>query len=392
MKLKILAIVLLAVVGIGAAFVAIGGLPASAATTSQYLTSAAATGDVVDDVAATGTVAAGASYGVAFGAADHLAGTAAAGSGTWTVKTVEVAVGASVKTGDVLATADTADLKRQLADATLSYDSAKLQLKIARKTLANATTTDTTRQARLSVYSAKNQVSSARKTVDDLKQQIGYATLTSPIDGTVTAVNIDPGLVAPSGDAIIIDSAALEVTADVVESDLASMTIGQTAQISISAVDAQVTGTVTSIAPTTTGSTTGGVVSYPVTVSLDDAPATVRVGMTADITITIDSATNVLTVPSTALRGRAGSYTVLVLDADGAPTSQSVEVGLIASDLAEITSGLTDGQEVVTGVANAQTGTSSNSGGFGGGGFGGGGAFPAGGFGGGNGNRIRVGN
>ncbi len=388
MKRKILAIVVLGVIGVGAAFVAVGGLPASAATTSQYRTSAAATGDVVDDVAATGTVAANASYGVAFGVPAHLAGAASTGTGTWTVKTVDVSVGDSVKQGDPLATADTADLKRQLADANLSYDSAKLQLKTARRTLADASTTDARRQAKIGVYGARSQLSSQRSAVDDLKEQIRYATLTAPVDGTVTSVAIDEGLTAPSGDAMVIDTSALEVTADVVESDLASMAAGQTATISISAVDADVTGTVTSIAPTTTGSTTGGVVSYPVTVSLDDAPTTVRAGMTADITITIDSATNVLTVPSTALRGQNGVYTVLILGLDGQPTSQGVEVGLIASDLAEVKSGLTEGQEVVTGVANAQTGTATTDG-FGGGGLGGG-AFPAGGFGGGGNGRFRV--
>ena len=71
------------------------------------------------------------------------------------------------------------------------------------------------------------------------------------------------------------------------------------------------TGTVTAIAPTAAGDTTGGVVSYAVTVSLENVPATVRAGMTADVTITIDSATNVLTVPAAALRGTAGNYSVL---------------------------------------------------------------------------------
>ena len=56
MKLKILAIVALAVVGVGAAFVALGGgLPTTAASTTKYLTSAATTGDVTDEVAATGS-------------------------------------------------------------------------------------------------------------------------------------------------------------------------------------------------------------------------------------------------------------------------------------------------------------------------------------------------
>ena len=103
--------------------------------------------------------------------------------------------------------------------------------------------------------------------------------------------------------------------------------------------------------------------------------------------ITVANASNVLTVPASALRGTAGNYSVLILGADGTPTAQAVEVGLVTNTTAEIKSGLTEGQEVVTGVANAQTGNPSvTNGGFGGGGI----AIPGGGFGGGN--RQRFGN
>jgi macrolide-specific efflux system membrane fusion protein len=386
MKLKILAIVALAAIGVGAAFVAMGGLPASAASTTQYLTGAATTGDVADEVAATGTVATSASYGVAFGTAAHLAGAdAPAGSTTWTVTDLKVAVGDTVKKGDVLATADTIDLKRQLATAMTAVDTAKIQLRLAKASLSDANDADVTaqvRQAKIAVNNATSQLADATATRNDLKTQIKLATLTAPIDGIVTAVNVVNGLEAPSGDAIVIDATTFQITADVVESDLASMKVGQTAAIAISAVDAQVTGKVTAIAPTAAGDTTGGVVSYAVTVSLENVPATVRAGMTADVTITIDSATNVLMVPATALRGTAGNYSVLILGADGTPTAQPVEVGLVTNTLAEIKGGLAEGQEVVTGVNTPQTGTATN----GGGGFGGfGGAVPIGG--GGNGRR-----
>ena len=131
MKLKILAIVALAVVGVGAAFVAVGGLPASAASTTQYLTGAATTGDVTDDVAATGTVATSASYGLAFGAPAHLASAdaATAGSTTWTVTDLKVKVGDTVKKGARPRDRRHADLKRQLADANTAVDTAKIQLR-----------------------------------------------------------------------------------------------------------------------------------------------------------------------------------------------------------------------------------------------------------------------
>jgi macrolide-specific efflux system membrane fusion protein len=393
MKLKILAIVALAVVGIGAVVVAAGGLPSSSAASTRYLTGTVQTGDVTDQVAATGTVATSASYGLAFGSPAHLASDTAAaanGSTTWTVTEVKPKIGDAVKKGEVLAQADTTDLKRQLADANTAIDTAKISLRAAKTTLSDANTANVTaqiRQATIGVNNAETQLSSARKTHDDLVKQIKLATLTAPIDGIVTAVNVVAGLDAPSGDAIVIDATTFQITADVVESDLASMAVGQTAAVTIAAIDSDVTGKVTTIAPTAVGSTSGSVVSYAVTVSLTDVPATVRAGMTANVTITIDSATNVLTVPAAALRGTSGDYTVLVMGADGTPTAQPVEVGLVTNTTAEIKSGLTDGQSVVTGVATTQTGTPTVTGGFGGGGLG----IPGGGFQGG-GNRRGTGN
>ena len=81
------------------------------------------------------------------------------------------------------------------------------------------------------------------------------------------------------------------------------------------------------------------------------------------------SATNVMTIPAAALRGTTGNYTVLILAADGTPTAQPVQVGLVTNTTAEIKSGLAVGQQVVTGVNTPQTGATTTNGG---GGFGGG--------------------
>ena len=375
MKLKILAIVALGVVGIGAAFLALGGLPASTATTTQYLTGTVATGDVTNDVAATGTMAAAASYGMSFGSPAHLAGTAAAGgSTTWSVTDVKVKAGDAVNKDQVLAIAETTDLKRQLTNATTAVDTAKIELRLAKASLSDAEDADVTaqiRRAKISVNNATTQLRSAQNTRSDLIEMIKLATLTAPIDGVVTRVNIVAGLDAPTGDAIVIDSADLEVTADVVETDIPSMAVGQAATVSIGAVDASLTGTVSAIAPTAAdASSNGSVVSFPVTVVVKGAPATVRPGMTANITITTASAIGVATVPAAALRGATGNYTVLVMGPTGEPTAVPVQVGLVTNTTAEVESGLTVGQEVVTGINTPQTGTAATTGGFGGG-FGG---------------------
>jgi membrane fusion protein, macrolide-specific efflux system len=372
MKLKILAVIALGAVGVGAAVFAMGGVSASSASTTEYLTSAATTGDVTDDVAATGTLAASARYGLAFGADPYLVtdtSTAPSSTTTWPVKEVKVKVGDTVAKGDVLATASTTDLRRDLTAAENTLASAQVSLRAAKTTLSDAEDADVTaqvRQAKIGLYNAENQVATARQAVTDLRTQIRGAKLTAPIAGVVTELNVTAGFDAPAGNAVVIDGAGFEVTTDVVEDDLVDVKVGQPATVSVSAVDTDIDGTVSAIAPVASTDSGSGVVSYPVTVTLTDPPATLRSGMSADVTITIASATNVLTVPAAALRGTTGNYSVLLLGADGQPQAQPVDVGLVTNTSAEIKSGLAEGQAVVTGTSSAQTGTPTT-GGFGGG-------------------------
>jgi macrolide-specific efflux system membrane fusion protein len=385
MKLKIALILVMIVAGGGAIFVSLGGLSARAADTT-YLTSAAVVGNVSDDVAATGAIEPVESYGLTFGSAAHLvdaSATTSSGSNTatWAVTSVGVAVGDKVTKGQKVATASTSDLDNQLVIATANRRSAQLQLATANDQLDAATSDDAIRQAKMSVYNAEAQLAQARASERDLKAQIAAATLVAPVDGVVSAVNVAKGYDAPSGDAIVIDTTTYEVTADVVESDISSVTLGQPATISVDAIDGQIDGTVAAIAASasTTDSGSGSVVSYAVTVTLGSVPAGLRPGMTADVAITTASATGVLTIPSAALTGSAGAYSVRVLDAAGVAETREVTVGLVTSSVAEITSGLTVGEAVITGTSADRTATQTTNagGGFGGaGGFGGGGFRP----------------
>jgi macrolide-specific efflux system membrane fusion protein len=380
MKLKIALILVMIVAGGGAIFVSLGGLSARAAD-ATYLTSAAVVGNVSDDVAATGTIEPVESYGLAFGSAAHrvdASSTASSGSSSasWPVTAVNVAVGAKVTKGQKVATASTSDLDNQLIIATANRRSAQLQLASANDQLDAATADAATRQAKMSVYNAEAQLEQARSTERDLKAQIAAATLVAPVDGIVSAVNIQKGYDAPSGDAIVIDTSTYEVTADVVESDISSITLGQPATISVAAIDGQIDGAVAAIAASaTSASSSSSVVSYAVTVTLGSAPAGLRPGMTADVTITTAAATNVLTIPTAALIGSSGAYSVRVLGATGVPEVRQVTVGLVTSSVAQVTGGLTAGEAVVTGTSADRTATQATNtgGGFGGpGGFGGG--------------------
>ena len=372
MRLKLVAIAVLLVVGGAAVFMAVGGLPTSAAGATSFLTGTAAVTDVRDDVAATGSIASSTTWSLTFGVPPTTADpsdTTASQDGTWTVATVAVKVGDVVAEDQVLASAANATLAADLTAAKNNWTATELQRQQASASYDDAVDSGSTsaiRQARSSLLNARNVAAAAHQKLLDLKATATRNRLTAPAAGIVTAINIAAGADAPSGAAISIASTEYVVTADVVESDIASMKLQQAATVSVSAIGAEVAGTVTAIAPIASTDSSGGVVSYAVTVALTDPPTTLRAGMTADVTITTASATGVLAIPAAALRGTADNHTVLVVPASGTAEARPVTVGLVTSSLVEITSGLTAGDVVVTGTSSTQRSTTGTGGGAGG--------------------------
>jgi RND family efflux transporter MFP subunit len=366
MRLKVFVIVLLLVVAGGAVYLSVGGGLAPAATAgTTFLTAAASIANVSDDIAATGTVEASTQDTISFGA------TSGSSSVTWPVTKVNVAVGDAVKTGDVLATADRTDLDAQIADATRSWKSAALQLQQATDDHTSATTTQQKRQTLEALYNAASSEAHAKQSLADLQALVATATLKAPENGTVTAVAITVGTDAPAGAAVTMISSDLQVSTSVVETDISSIKVGQAATVTIGALNATLNGKVMSIDPVGSSSGSNGVVSYAVKVALDAPPAGLLPGMTADITITAASATGVLSIPSRALSGTVGAYTVRVVADDGTVSTKSVDVGLVTASLAEIKSGLQAGDRVVTGTSSTQNQATTTGGG--------GGVFPGGG-------------
>jgi RND family efflux transporter MFP subunit len=256
-------------------------------------------------------------------------------------------------------------------------DAARLQLTGAEDQL-DATFGDAAiRQARIAVLSARTAVDGATQTYDNARDAVAAASIVAPADGIVEQLNVTAGLVAPSGDAIVLDTGGLQAQINVSESDLLALKVGQAATVTVTATSGTVNGLVAAIGPVGTAGTGGGVVTYPVQLTLQNVPAGIRSGMSVSVSVTIAQANDVLSVPAIALQGSTGAYTVRVLNADGSVTSHDVAVGLVTSALAEIQSGLNVGDRVITGVATDRTSPTGTTGGFGGfGGLnGGGGGF-----------------
>ena len=370
--LRILIVVVLLGVGAGAVYIAVAGPPGSGSQATRYLTAAVTRRTVSSDVAADGNITSGRVYSLAFGSAPSVGtsstsasnSSSSGGSGsTWHVSTVDAVLGAAVKKGDTLATASSPDLVQQVSAATSQMNAATVSLSQAQDNYDNATSGNRD-QMRIALYQARASASSARQNVASLKDELAHATLSAPGDGIVTAVNVVAGIDAPTGAAITIDGTPLQVTADVTELDVTALSVGQPTSVVVAATGDTIDGTVNAIAPASTSSS-GSVVTFAVTIDLANPPSAVRPGMSAQVAVTTAQAANVLAVPTSALQGTAGQYTVAVLDSDGQPVSEAVTVGLIADRYAEVQSGLNEGQQVVIGTVSNRTSTTSTSNGGG---------------------------
>ena len=291
---------------------------------------------------------------------------------------------------------------------------AALDSLMASQSETNAGPTSTSLQAaKLAVANAQNNVK-----VVDLQGQQALATQTNaqaslliaqqnfdgtkivaPASGTIAAiasiVGMNPGSTSAgssgvNGFIILTNLNSLQIKASVAEADIASLVVGQAANITFDAVSrSRATGTVLSIAPLNNASSgSGSVQSYTVLFGLDQTPDGVKPGMTAQVSVTTAQVQGVLSVPATALTQRGPFYTVTLKPAK--PTDQGkqvrVTVGLQGDSRVEIKSGIKAGAEVVLRTTTSSSSTGFPAGGIPGAGFGGGAAAVPGGGGGRGGN------
>jgi RND family efflux transporter MFP subunit len=206
-------------------------------------------------------------------------------------------------------------------------------------------------------------ITSAQQQLTAAQTNLAASTLTAPIGGVVGAVGLTAGQSETSSSGItIVGDGAATVTLAVSLDKLPSIKIGQAATVTPPGLGA-LKGTVTQIsmlpsASTSTAGTSNATVTYDVTVTLPSTPQTLASGTYATTTITTASSNDVLTVPVSAVPGvTSGSARVGVL-ANGAVTEKTVTVGAVGGGLAEIRTGLTEGEQVV--IADVQAALPTN--------------------------------
>ena len=327
-----------------------------------YGTAEVKVGDITNSVTATGTIEPVTSVTV---------GTQVSGK----VAHLYVDYNSVVKKGQVIAELDKTNLMSELASAKANLSSAQSNLSyqqshfnryqiLFNKGLISANDYE---QTRLSYEQAQQQVRTARESVNKAATNLGYATITSPIDGVVLSKSVEEGQTVaasfntPELFTIAQDLTNMQVIADIDEADIGEVKEGQRVTFTVDAYPDDVfSGVVKQVRQEAT--TESNVVTYQVVISAPNANLKLKPGLTANVTIFTKEVKNVLSVPSKALKftpnekmltdGQSiqdvpAPNKVWTLE-DGVFKAHKVEVGLTNGITTEITSGLKAGQKVIT--------------------------------------------
>ena len=168
-------------------------------------------------------------------------------------------------------------------------------------------------------------------------------------DGLVRSIDTAAGL-RTSGSVLTIGSAEPIVSVFVSEYDADLVSLGQKTTIELDAINAVFEGEVVRIGQV--AQSVSGIKQYEVLVEVTEVPTGARFGMSATAEIEVEQKPGVLAIPMSALIGDVPEVEILVVDADGNQSVETVavELGLAGDSLVEISSGLSEGDLVITGV------------------------------------------
>lgn len=282
-----------------------------------------------------------------------------------------------VKKGQVIAELDKTNLMSQLNTAKTQLATAQSQLNYQTanykryKTLfeKGLVAADDFDNAKLSYTQAKEQVASAKEEVQRAQTNLGYATITSPIDGVVLSKSVEEGQTVaasfstPELFTIAQDLTNMQVVADVDEADIGDVKEGERVTFTVDAYpDDTFKGEVKQVRQEAT--TTNNVVTYEVVISAPNADLKLKPGLTANVTIYTAERKGVLSVPSKALRFTPQKETVgkmKIVDVANAKNkvwtiegnsivAHKVNIGMTDGTNTQIVGGIAEGTKVVTGL------------------------------------------
>jgi HlyD family secretion protein len=199
----------------------------------------------------------------------------------------------------------------------------------------------------------ETQVEQAEIGVESAELALRNTQLISPIDGVIGIINIHPNEVPnPALPAMVVaDPEGFHIKLNVDELDIGQVEVGQTALITVDALnDTNLTGVVTRIAPVANTTPVGGssIVTYEVIINLDPTDLPLRSGMTATVSIITDKAENVIVIPNRVMHLDETTKQPFVEKlVDDVPTRVDIVLGLRNEQYSEVVKGLQEGDVLV---------------------------------------------
>ncbi|MDD3498095.1 MAG: efflux RND transporter periplasmic adaptor subunit [Candidatus Moranbacteria bacterium] len=301
----------------------------------RYVTARAAKADIIQTVSVTGEIVPINEANVSF----EVSGT---------IKDVYAEVGDYIKAGDKIAVLDDSVIQSQLREAYLELERQEDILKQSRRQLWDDMSPDEKSAAKLVVEKARASVWTLQK---QAKKNVLYA----PIDGIIVKKYLKKGeLAMPSSPVVMImGEGGLEIKADIPESDIVKIRIGQKAKTTFDAFssDEIFEAEVSFIEPAAT--IIQDVVYYNVTFNILTGDDRFKPGMSADMDIATAEKNDVLAVPGQTVKteGENKYVEVLIIGEDKKIEARKMDVktGLRGDDgMIEIISGIEEGDEVIT--------------------------------------------
>lgn len=170
--------------------------------------------------------------------------------------------------------------------------------------------------------------------------------LLSPIDGEVIVATMQPGQTITTNDAVVVLSDHLIVRAQVDETDIGKIKVGQNAIITLDAYpDTKIKATVEHIYYES--QTVNNVTIYPVDLFPQEVPAFFRSGMNASVDFIVQDKENILTIPVDAVYKNKETYVMLKQPNSKEPVKARVELGITDDKNIEVISGLKDNDRII---------------------------------------------
>ena len=361
-KKRITLIAVAAVIIVGGGVWLFGGAKAKHKVT--YATATIHKGEISESVTATGTIEP---------VTEVEVGTQVSGI----ISNIYVDYNSLVKKGQVIAELDKTTLNSELNSARANLASAKSELDYQTanykryKTLneKGLVSRNDYEVAYLDYRKALETYNTTKESVKKAETNIGYATITSPIDGVVLSKSVEEGQTVaasfstPELFTIAQDLTNMQVVADVDEADIGDVKEGERVSFTVDAYpDDTFEGEVKQVRQEAT--TTNNVVTYEVVISAPNADLKLKPGLTANVTIYTAERKGVLSVPSKALRFTPQKETVgkmKIVDAANAKNkvwtiegnsivAHKVNIGMTDGTNTQIVGGIAEGTKVVTGL------------------------------------------